>query len=453
MSNGDKKPGLRDISDLKARLGMLNKGGPTPAPGGGGAANPFGPKGGASDAPAPKADLTENPDAEAAGDTQVVRVGPPPGAEPPTPAAPRANLNLGKPASAPPGPAPLGGPLNLGSADELFRKKEPTPPPPAAPPPSAAPAAPAAEPEPPPGVDFANPLQRGAFREAAPSIDLSAEEQAQLDSFEGKQRGVKPGLAIAATLFVGVITAVFGFFIGDVRTSRRMINAQIDASIRVKDAVEPLLTTLDQVAPIIRAMNPNSVEFDKVQQLPAEPPNIDGGLLLTSPIPLEQGLNRTLSNFVTDVNMFFTLLDEHRKTTLGRDKAALESLSKGEDFFQNKYFAVLYTPLPPDTDPLKYVPPEGRVVAVTGKPLKNADETAWELPVVDRQGKEKQIPVTRVLRIEKNELMSSGDSNALTLYEKRVERLQTLLKRIQVYEESLKEQLKTQAARSKVFSI
>ena len=59
----------------------------------------------------------------------------------------------------------------------------------------------------------------------------------------------------------------------------------------------------------------------------------------------------------------------------------------------------------------------------------------------------------RVLRIEKNELMSSGDSNALTLYEKRVERLQTLLKRIQVYEESLKEQLKTQAARSKVFSI
>ena len=102
MSNGDKKPGLGDISDLKARLGMLNKGGAAGAPA---APNPFGPKptGGAGPMGGAKVDLGADPDAVAGGDTAVVRIGStPPAAGEATP-APR--LGLTKPGSAPPAPA------------------------------------------------------------------------------------------------------------------------------------------------------------------------------------------------------------------------------------------------------------------------------------------------------------------------------------------------------------
>ena len=195
MSDGSKKPGLRDISDLKARLGMLNKGaGKPPEP----ASNPFAspapdtaessPDG---DEPTAQTKLTEEAAAAMLGaDTAVVNLdemAATPSAPPPAPAAP----------SAPPStPAPMGG-LDFG--DDLFKRKgEPAAAPSA--PPAGAPAATGgasafeqaqaavqAQPE----SGFANPLHLGGFHSGAAPVDLSADELAALDDFEGKQQGVK----------------------------------------------------------------------------------------------------------------------------------------------------------------------------------------------------------------------------------------------------------------------
>ena len=72
MSNGDNKPGLRDIRSLRERLGMLNKGngqGESPsAPTGPAPSNQEGPS-------SPITDLVNNPDALAGSDTAVINVG------------------------------------------------------------------------------------------------------------------------------------------------------------------------------------------------------------------------------------------------------------------------------------------------------------------------------------------------------------------------------------------
>ena len=506
MSDGGKKPGLRDIGDLKARLGMLNKGPAAPPPAPSPGANPFAPR---TSAPPPSAspvvDIYDDPDVEIGGDTAIVRIGSdgslaaamstpaqapaarsiPPASfsAPPEPQpVPRAAVPLSKPSPAPapaPAPAPsMGGGGLFG--DDLFAPSEPVAPAPSAAPVAAAPTAASAAnaadaaaaaaaffaasaPPPPPAgpssqeLGFANPLQRGAFKEAAAPVDLSADEEAALKSFEGKQAGIRPSLAIGMTVGVALITTFFGFFIGDARKERQLLNAQIDASVQVRDRMNPALSTLTEVSPIIMAMaaNPTQVEWSKVAAIPAQMPQVEVGNILATPVPLQRDLASAVGRSAGDLQMLFLMLDEHRRLTLGRDKNELEAMAKGDTFGQHAQYAVFSQPRSP-TDPAlaKGLPPEGRIVALVGRAEQGEDEV-FVIPALRRGDKEpKPVAVDGIVLIPKTDLLTeAGSGNVQTLYTKRVEALRDLLKRIQGARPVLEEQLKTQAARSKVFSL
>ena len=104
MSNGEKKPGVKDISDLKARLSSLNKGG-----------KPVGPAGGASSAFG--APLDDQSDASIGAATAVVRIEPQSfgggsaGQEDQTEAIPMPPPEVF--AAPAPAPAPIAGPRTL----------------------------------------------------------------------------------------------------------------------------------------------------------------------------------------------------------------------------------------------------------------------------------------------------------------------------------------------------
>ncbi len=451
MSDGDKKPGLRDISDLKARLGMLNKNVGAPA-----APTP---------APAPTSDETSQtsltPEAEQAmlgGATAVVRIDAP-AAEPaaPTPSAPPAAAPAPK---APAAPAPA--PIDFG--EDLFKKKEepavPSTPPsraaPAADPAAAfqqsAPAAPAPAPQPEAG--FAHPLQRGHYQEAAAPVDLSAAEQAALAEFEGKQQGVKMSLALTMTIVAALICFVFGFGIGDVRMQRRTINARIDVSKMAKDAMSEPLAQYTRLHNAFGAMfrDPKKVNWEAIEALPTELPAIDGARILSTRPPLSKELVGLLARGITDLNRLFELVTTHRQLTLVRDKAELEGLENSSEFFANRYFAVMYEPLPAETKPIDYRPPKGAVVAVVGKPEPNEAQDDNMIPIKSRTGKEKSVSLTTLVLIDKNDMLSTKE-NAQTLYEKRVEEIKALTKKIETYSKLLQDTLNSEAGASKVFSI
>lgn len=473
MSDGDKKPGLKDISSLKARLGMLSKAKPTPA------------------APAPQAnvaspfaqpgpvDLSQGGDVELGSDTAIVRIDTPiaqPGAQQAQPAplvqpTPGMANPFAAPAPRPAAPAPAPGGLGLG--ENLF--SAPAPQPAAAQAAQAGPRSAAqkaadraaaealfaaqaqveAPPEPQVGAEFANPLQRGAYTSAAAPVDLSALEEEALASFEGQQRGMKRSLAITMTVVVALVTMAFGFFIGDVRSARRMVNAQIDASIKVRDLMKAPLSRLGEVEKYIAGMaaKPTQVNWTAVEAIPEDIAGVSPSVV-SSPVPLDKDLSGMLGRAVVDLNHLFGLLLTHRRATLVRDKAEIEALTKGEGFFTNKQFAIFATPPadPTKPRPISAGPPRGRVVALMGAPVKNAKDE-YIMPVRYRgAADDKNVLLRGITIIPKTDLQTSGTSNVGKLYTKRVEELVLQMKKIKVYETALREKLESEAARQKVTS-
>ncbi len=470
MSDGNKKPGLRDISDLKARLGMLNTGaGPGaprgPRPPGAAPGNPFAPK-------APATPSAPPPPDAAAAPPPPVGSGPP--AAPGMPAVPSAPPAA--PPAAPRAPAAPAAPSGLSVGGDLFKK----------PPPQAAPAAAQARPQarssqadqaqleamfdapsrqvldeaPKPEAEFANPLQQGEYAQAAAPVDLTAEEEAALSSYEHKQVGMKPTLAIGMTVGVGVLMLFIGYAIGDSIRARRFINAQIDASERVKGQLQDPINTYEKLRPILLSMNPQQVEWDKVKALP-ELPDVSGAIFAT-PVPLHPDLAPRVARFVVDLNALYEALKEHERITTKRDKAELEAMEAGSSFLQRPSFAVLYDPVDPEASG-PYIPPVGKIVAVTGRPVEKEVErkvgrrkkmvTEYFLPIIDRQGKEAEVNLRRLLQIKKDQFLAAGEANPLSLYEKRVTDLKARITQIDTYFDLLQDALKTQAEREKVFSL
>lgn len=453
MSDGNKKPGLRDISNLKARLGMLNTGSTPAAPGSprppAGPGNPFAPK-----APAPPSGAPATPSAPPAT----------PSAPPVVESAPAAPAMPATPVAPPPsGPAAPAGPPGLNLGADLFKKKAPPPAPTASQPavdPSAffdQPSRQVLDEAPKAEAEFANPLQVGAYANAAAPVDLNAEEEAALSSYEHKQRGVKPGLAIGMTVGVGLLTLLFGFFIGDARVSRKLINAQIDSSVRVQDRVQDVFSQYDQIKNVVMQMSKAEVDWAKIGALPKDIMEVDAGML-SSPVPLDKDLTQLLTRFLVETSAFFDAVKDHRQLTTGRDEAELKAMAEGSSFAQNKAFAVLYDPVDADARG-PYIPPVGKIVAVTGKPkeeeVKEGRRTVTEyvLPIVNREGKESEVRLQRVLQIDKSEFITAGKANPMTLYSDRVEDLQRRVKNIEQYYEMLQQTLETQAEREKVFSL
>ncbi len=441
---------------------MLNTGAGTrpPGPAAPPAPNPFAPRPTPSAPPGP-VDLQADPDMDIGADTAIVRIAPlEPASSTPAPPAP-APVSAAPVAAPAPAPAPMG--LDLGG--DLFAAPKPTP----APAPAAAPVQAAApvfaetrrpgQPEPTPqaGAEFAHPLHQGAYREAAAPVDLSAAEEEALASFEGKQAGVRPIMAISMTLGAALITAVFGFAIGNNRSVRQRINQQIDASIMVKDRMLPVLERLNEVAPIIEALaaGKSKVDWAKNNAIPTDLPDVQGGFLLSTPVPLEQKLSKNMARAVADLQGLFLALNYHRTATMNRDKAELNALEKGDSFAQFQQYAVYSKPRDPkDPAVQKGIPPSGRVVALVGKAEARADGEGYAIPIRKRESEQPELVVVEgITLLPKTDLLGSGKANALTEYTRRVEDLKNRLDSIKPYRKALEEQLKMQASREKVFAL
>lgn len=439
MSNGEKKPGVKDISDLKARLGMLNKGGAARPSIPGAPAAPAG-----LDVPSGPPVLTEDMDASLGMETQVVRVEPrqmeEPPEPPPEPVRQSPRTIPGPPAVAPPGPIG-GGALNLGA--DLFKKPEPVR---QAPPPMQAPAAPVAPPppEPPSAAErFVNPL---AAR--VPQTALSAEDEAGLSAVEKGQKGVRPAFLIAISVAVGLIFATFGFVFGTGRIQHQLLDMQVKEAATVRDRMVPLIQKMEELANVVEPMNPGKIEWPSVSAMPEDLPGVDAAGILSTKVPLPAELTSTLGKAVADLNQLFLMAVEHRNLTLKRDKAELEAMEKGDSFSNNQYFAAVYTPVDPKTPPDRYIPPPAQVVAVTGKPHPDEKGETNVVPTKTRSGQTSDVPVQRLVILDKSELFESGRANVAGLYAKRVEAMQQKIKAIRMYSANLKDKLNAEASRS-----
>jgi len=440
LSNGEKKPGVKDISDLKARLSSLNKGG-----------KPVGPAGGAASAFG--APLDDQSDASIGAATAVVRIEPQSfgsgsaGQEdqteaismpPPEVFAAPAPIAGPRTLPGPPSGAPPGG-LNLGA--DLFKRPEPEPAPVVQQQaPSAKPLISAVQAE--RKERLANPLAS-----APVSVALSAADEAALSSVEGKAKGVKPSLLVAVAGVTMAVTAFVAFGIGSNLKDNELIKYRKVEAATVRDRVAPLITQMEELANLIERMDPRKVDWQTVSALPETLPGVDAAGILTTRVPLPAEITGDMGRAVADIDRLFKLTLDHRKFTLSRDKAELEALEKGDSWSNNLYFAAYFQPVDAKTPPLRYIPPDASMVAVVGKPRPSDDGQTNVVQVKFRSGETRDVPVQHIVLVKKGDLLESGSANVLALYSKRVEELRMLVGAIRQYGKGLRDKLNAEANR------
>lgn len=436
MSNGEKKPGVKDISDLKARLGMLNKN--------------VGAKAGASEpppepVPSSVPTLTADSDADLGLETQVVRVEP--RAQPfepsePSPVAEPLFEEPVRPAPrtipGPPTANPIAGGLNLGA--DLFKKPEPEPARGVQAPAAPAPVVPAA---PLPQEKFVNPLAAVTLQR-----ELTLDDEAALNAVEKGQKGVRPVFFGAVASACAVVAGVMGFMAGTGSIQRELLSNQAKEAVVVRDRMLPILQKFEELANVVEPMSLDKVDWQAIQAMPQDLPGVDAAGILSTRVPLPAEVMSSLGKAVADMNQLFQLAVDHRSLTLARDKPELEAMEKGASFSSNQYFAAVYTPLDAKTPALKYVPPEAQIVAVVDKPHPDEKGENNVIKVKYRGGQETEVPLQRIVIVPKTELFEGGRQNVLSLYRHRVEYMKLKIKSIRTYASNLKEKLNAEAARA-----
>jgi len=229
----------------------------------------------------------------------------------------------------------------------------------------------------------------------------------------------------------------------------------------VKDRVQPIIESYEKLKIVLMTTKSDEVDWGKIKQIPADLMEVDAGVIST-PVPLTQELNKLLTRYVVQVAALFEAARDHRNLTLKRDKAELEAMAQGSSFMQRKRFMVLYNPVDPEFSGV-YIPPKGKVVAAAGVPEKKEVEKKvgrkkeiveeYFIPIIDREGKESEVNLRRLLVLDKDQFSASGKANPQTLYSARVEGLKTRVKQIEAFREAFEAELKRQAEREPVFAL
>ncbi len=276
------KQGPKDITDLKARLGLKKQGGGPAVPG-------PGPAPGAPFAPAP--------------------IPGPAGA-----AAPR------------PGQAQL--PSALGGAPPAQNQGFVPPPPGFAPPPEAAPAQPDPRRDPYAAQQAAVAANLASFYGAAP-LPGSADE------VKGDPiKKPKPWPLIGGGIAIALAMLGVGYSIGNIAERRTDLNTATEHAVQIRDEVDKLAKQVEKVFDAVRGVKlsdkdpPDFAAIEKLTDLDFKEPDIPTKLFHTNYFSFEPSLVQQLFTYYNDIIVLSKQLQEHTAKTRN-DRESLDKYVKG----------------------------------------------------------------------------------------------------------------------------
>lgn len=409
------KQGPKDITDLKARLGLKKQGGGVPAPGPAGAPSaPF--------APAP-----------IAGPAGV--------------AAPRPSAG---------GPVPAPGPVQSVPVPGGF-----PPPPGFAPPPEAAP--PAADPrrDPYAAQQAALAANMASFYGAG-ALPGNADDVKPDSSKKPPPWGLIGGAAVLALAMFGV-----GAALGSISVSRGDYNVTTEQAVKVRDEAEKIQKQVEKVRDAVKEIKlsdkepPNFAAIEKLAEIDFKEPDITRNLFHTNYASFEPSVVQQLFTYYNDVIVLAKLLNEHSIKTM-KDKDSIEKYVKGNAGKQER------GPIGVILDYSQKLPRAslvelGALMCPTAGQTDCAPEEA-KLKFRTSLGGEYQqrglkgLPQNTVFAIEPTELqkqLMSGDPGMLAFrdYVRRAAAMFELLRKLQEEEKQLVQGLKKRAEAPKLFAL
>lgn len=281
------KQGPKDITDLKARLGLKKQGGGPAAPGGPTA--PGGPGPAAPFAPAPM-----------------------PGAVAPRPGQAQLPAALAGPST---GPVPAAGYV--------------PPPPGFTPPPEAAPAQPDPRRDPYAAQQAAVAANLASFYGVGGALPGSADEVKGDPIKKPKPWPLIGGAAAAALVMLGI-----GYSFGSISVSRNDFNITTEHAVKVRDEVDKLEKQVDKVFDAIKGIKlsdrdpPDFAAIEKLADLDFKEPDIPTKLFHTNYFSFEPSVVQQLFTYYTDVIQLSKQIQEHTTRTL-KDRDSIDKYVKG----------------------------------------------------------------------------------------------------------------------------
>lgn len=278
MADNDKK-GPRDISDLKARLGLKKQPGGAPVPG-----------------PA---------------------ITPPPGVPTPVPAAaqsPAANL-----------PPALSGVPAPGAVP---------PPPGFTPPPGFAAPAPAPAPPPDPRRDPFAAQQAAAAANLAAFYGVGQAIPGDANAVQGDAiKKPKPWPLIGGGVAIGLVALGLGYFSGNISVSRSDYNVTTEQAAKIRDEVDKIQKQVKDVAQLFASQADKSTgginfgNVEKLKELDIKEPDVTARLFKTNYASFEPSTVQQLFTYYNDVIVLAKQVQRHATLTLN-DKDAIDKAIK-----------------------------------------------------------------------------------------------------------------------------
>lgn len=377
MATRRRKPQNKDLSDLKARLGLDKS-------------------------------LDKRPSALAE----------------PEPAAPApAHVNMGQPApgAAPPGQAPGYPPAGHPGAPAPGRPPFAGPPPHARRPPAAK------KPKPKPKAPEWSP----------PAIDPNAATDVPIKTPRslGQLLAVLAGVTVLTLFSIGI-----GFFFGNGAQQRALYNAKSDDAKRIMKLVEPCMKEVNSLLAAAEKHDGASPDAEVLEKLSKvdfvlEPEAIAQGKLLLGP-----EITPLLMRFSADTQYVAGLMKRHQTMSTRVDKKELEDLSKADDARKAKGFAVAFDTkrFTSNLDAKKQQPPlEGRLFVLDTFDTIDKDGEKLVKLRSPSNGQEYERSLRQIVLLDAKQMLASSGPNALRRYERRHKEITAKLKEISQYADPL----------------
>ncbi len=263
--------------------------------------------------------------------------------------------------------------------------------------------------------------------------------EATMAAFAPVQRTARK-VWISGIVIAALLALVFGYMVGQTNKDRIIINKRISDTERV---LKPVKQTVAKMKPVIRALqnaNPDRVDWDLAKQLLTYDGNFAVEEVVTDNLLLGPTLSADVIQFAFLASKLYTMAREHGRITLKRHKKPLEDFEKETKAVGGDRPLFLY-----------HVGGKGAIVTIEGDPVKKGRKKL--VPVRFLSGAEREVELDALVALDKREMIGASGPNVLEIYSGRIRKLRGLVDEIDKMYERLVMRLQKESSREPVFSL
>ena len=245
---------------------------------------------------------------------------------------------------------------------------------------------------------------------------------------------------VSAIIFAATLALVFGYMVGDINKDRKIINKRISDCKRVVTPVKKAIGKLKPMIKSIRNANPDKVDWELAEQLATFDGKFPIEEVITDNLLFGPTITGDLMQFIHYSNELHKLSHDHGRMTLKSHKKYLKDFDQATEALHSDKGMFVF-----------HANGRGALVTVEGRPEKRGKVEV--VPVRFVTGAEREAEVANLIAIDKRDLIGASGPNVMELYSGRIRQLRTIAEELDKLYERLLMRLQTEAERDPIIAM